>query len=315
MRRRETLGLLTGAALAPSYAGAQGTLEKIRMVAPPAEDLTNLYYAIKTGMFAREGIEVEMIPASSGAAATTAVLTGTYEVARTSLLVVLAAHLRNIPVVIVAPSIVNTARNPFAELQIAVDAPYKTGADFNGKTMAVPTLGDINALATKAWVDKNGGDWRSVKFVEIPNVAIAAAIAEHRVAGAILQSPQLDASVAAGTTKTLADAYSAIAPVFMGAAYVARGDWAAQHAETLRRFVRVLAEAAGYVNTHPAETAPLVAELTKIEIANTAKMHRTLNGTTLDAALVQPVIDAAAKYELIARTFPARELFWDGGAK
>jgi ABC-type nitrate/sulfonate/bicarbonate transport system substrate-binding protein len=101
----------------------------------------------------------------------------------------------------------------------------------------------------------------------------------------------------------------------MGAAYVARGDWAAQHAEPLRRFVRVLAEAAGYVNTHPAETAPLVAELTKIEVANTAKMHRTLNGTTLDAALVQPVIDAAAKYELIARTFPARELFWDGGAK
>ena len=304
---------VASAVAAPAGVRAQAALEKIRMVAPPAEDLTNLYYGIKAGMFARAGLEVEMVPAGSGAAATTAVITGTYEVARTSMLVVFAAHLRNIPIAIVAPSIVNTARTPFAELQIAVDSPYKTGADFNGKTMAVPTLGDINSLATKAWVDKNGGDWRSLKFVEIPNVAMEAAIADHRVAGAVLQSPQLDASVAAGTSKTLADAYAAIAPAFMGAAYVARTDWAAQHADALRRFVRVLAEAAGYVNTHPVETAPLVAELTKIEIANTAKIHRTLNATTLDPALVQPVIDAAAKYELIARSFPARELFWNDG--
>jgi len=130
----------------------------------------------------------------------------------------------------------------------------------------------------------------------------------------VMQSPLFDASVAAGTTKTLAYAYGAIAPLFMGAAYVARTDWATQHADAVRRYARVLGEAATYVNSHPTETAPLVAELTKIEIANVAKMHRTFNGTTLDPALVQPVIDAAAKYEVIARSFPAREILWGTGA-
>jgi len=256
---------------------------------------------MKNGTFARSGLDVSTVPISSGAAATTAVIAGTYSIARTSLIALLSAHLRGIPIVIVAPSIVNTERNPFAELQIAVDAPFKTGADLHGKTIGSPALGDINALATRAGVDKTGGDWRSLRFVEVPNVALEAAIVQPRIDAAILQSPVLDASLAAGTTKTLAYAYGAIATLFMGAAYVARSDWAAQHADPLRRFVRILAEAATYVNTHPAETAPLVSEVTKIEIANTAKMHRTMNGTTLDPSLVQPVIDAAAKYEQYER--------------
>ena len=314
MRRRAAIATLAVAplgVLGRTAVRAQGALERIQVVATPAEDLTNLYYAIKTGTFRRAGLDVSLLPTRNGAAATTAVITGTYDVGRSSVLALFAAHLRGIPVTIVAPSIVNSVRNPNGELQIAVDAPYKTGADFNGRTMAVPALGDINSVATKAWVDKTGGDWRSLKFVEIPLVAIEAAIVDHRVAGAILGSPHLDASLAAGTTKTLAYAYGAIAPLFMGAAYVARSDWAAQHADALRRFVRILAEGAAYVNAHAAETAPLIAEFTKTDLAESTKVHRTVKGTTLDAALVQPVIDAAAKYEQIERVFPAREMFWE----
>jgi hypothetical protein len=70
----------------------------------------------------------------------------------------------------------------------------------------------------------------------------------------------------------------------------------------------VLVEAATYVNGHHAETAPLVAEITKIDLSVVQKMYRTLAGTSLDLALFQPLIDAAAKYGLIAHPFPAREL-------
>jgi hypothetical protein len=37
-------------------------------------------------------------------------------------------------------------------------------------------------------------------------------------------------------------------------------------------------------------------------------MTRTEIGTTLDPRELQPVIDAAAKYKLIASAFPAREM-------
>ena len=195
-------------------------------------------------------------------------------------------------------------------LQIAADAPYRTGADLNGKTIGVPALGDLITLTTRAWVDKNGGDSRTLKFVEVPNSAIETAIAAHRVDAGLLQSPQLDASISAGTTKSLGYSYGSIAAAYMGGAFVVRTDWADQHANAVRRFVRILFEAAAYVNAHPTETAPLVAELTKIEVADVGKMRRSLNGTTLEPALIQPVIDVAAKYEVIAHAFPAREILW-----
>ncbi len=165
--------------LAPLAAGgtlrraqAQSGVEKLQVAGAPTEDATNLYYAVKTGLAQRAGLDIEMIATSSGTAATTAVIAGTYDLARTSLNAVMAAFLRAIPIVIVAPDNLFSAKSPFSLLQIAPDSPYRTAADLNGKTIGSPALNDFNVLATRAWVDKNGGDWRSLKFVEIPNSAL-----------------------------------------------------------------------------------------------------------------------------------------------
>jgi NitT/TauT family transport system substrate-binding protein len=311
MRRSSALAFAAAGVLgAPRFVRAQPTLEKIQVAGPPTEDATNLYYAVKAGIPQRLGLEVEMIATSSGTAATTAVITGTYDTARTSLNAVFAAFLRGIPVVIVAPDNVYTSRAPFSLLQIAADSPYRTGADLNGKTIGTPALNDFNMLSTRVWVDKNGGDWRSLKFVEIPNSALEAAILQHRVDAAILQTAQLSASLAAGRTKTLGDALGAIAPTFLSGVYMARREWAAAHGETLRRFNRVLNEGTAYVSAHPNETAPLVAELTKIELADVAKMSRSINATSVDPAQLQPVIDACAKYEQIPHGFAAHEILY-----
>jgi NitT/TauT family transport system substrate-binding protein len=313
MRRRTVLsGLLSSLAL-PAVGGrvsAQATLEKLKVAGPPTEDAVNIYYAVKTGMFARAGVDLEMYSTNSGTAATTAVVAGSYDLARTSTIAVFTAFLRNIPVAIVAPEKLWRSAFPNALLQIAVNSTYKTGADLNGKTIGAPALNDFNVLATKVWVDKNGGDWKSLKFVEIPNSALESAIVSHRIDAAVLQTAQLDASLAAGTTKTLGDAQGSIAPTFLAGVYMARTDWATKHVELVRTFNRVMNEASNYVNTHFAETAALVGEFTKAELNAATRMHRTFSATSLDPAQLQPVIDAAAKYEHISRGFRAKDIMW-----
>jgi ABC-type nitrate/sulfonate/bicarbonate transport system substrate-binding protein len=138
------------------------------------------------------------------------------------------------------------------------------------------------------------------------------AIAQHRVDAGILQSPQLDASLAAGTTKSLGDAWSAITPNFMVGVYIARRDWVSQHTDTVRRFNQAYLEATKYVNAHVPETASYAAELTKIEPAKMAKMRRSENGTVLNAGTLQPIIDAGVKYGTLPRGFSAREILWNG---
>jgi NitT/TauT family transport system substrate-binding protein len=314
MRRRD---LLTSAAVALACATAPrrlraqtDDLQKLRLVAVPTDALTPLYYGIKQGAFQRAGIDLEILPAASGAAAVTAMLGGAYDIANASLLAVLSAHLHDIPVLIVGPQLLYTPENPFALLQIAVDSPIKTGADLDGKIVAVSALNDLNQLAISSWVDKNGGSSKTLKFVEMPAVATDEALFQHRVDAGLLPEPILDNSLSAGRTKTLGDAFGAVAKAFISSAYIARTDWASSHSDVLLRFNRVAAQMSAYTNAHQAETAPMMAEATKIPLAVMLRMKRAVIATTLDDRLVQPLIDAAAKYQMISHAFPAKEIIW-----
>jgi NitT/TauT family transport system substrate-binding protein len=315
MRRIAVLRLagasLAGAPLKAVAQTAPSALETLRIAGPPTEDLVAVLYGIKTGIFRRAGLEIQMVATQNGSAATEAALSGTYEMAKTAVTSVISARLHDVPLVIVGPQAVYSSKNPFSLLEVAADSRIKTAADLNGKTLGVPSLNSISQLAVRAWMDKNGGDWRSPKFIEIPNSAQPAALSDHRIDAAMLQSPQLDEMLEAGTCRTLGDAYGAIAPVFMIAAFVARNDWATAHADTLRRFNAANAQAAAYVNAHPVETAPLVTELTKITL-NVNKMHRTQCATAIDNRTIQALIDSAAKYEITAKAFPARDIVWTG---
>lgn len=306
-----TLGLAALGLAVPLRARAQ--TQQLQLAGPLTEDMTAVYYGIKSGLFSRAGVDLGLVGTSSGSAAVTAMIAGTYPLAKTSLLSVFSAHLRGIPITIVAPEFTYNARSPFALLQVASDSPLRAAADLNGKTVGVPALNDLNTLATRAWVDKGGGDWKSLKFVEVPNAVMEAALQQKRIDAAMMQPPQLDASLAAGTTRTIGDGYGAIAPGFLVGAFVARTDWVAQHADVVRKFARGVAEAGAYVNAHAAETLPLVSELTKIPLAQTEKMHRSFNATAaLDPNTVQVLIDATVKYDLLPRSFSAREICWTG---
>ena len=41
-------------------------------------------------------------------------------------------------------------------------------------------------------------------------------------------------------------------------------------------------------------------------------MARSTYGTAVDPSLVQPTIDAGARYGIIGRAFPASEIIWSG---
>ena len=73
-------------------------------------------------------------------------------------------------------------------------------------------------------------------------------------------------------------------------------------------FAAVVAQAAAYTNAHHAETVEIASAFTTIPVAVYGGITRAINGTDLRAADIQPVIDAAAKYHIIANGFPADEL-------
>src|SRR5579875_2748789 len=268
--------MLAGSAAAfawPRAAGAQ-QLQRLRLIGVQTDDMTPVYYALSKGMYWKAGLEIELVPASSGTAATAAVTLAV----------------------------------------VTVDSPIKTARDLAGKTASAAALNDIVTLSLNAWTDKNGGDSSAIKWVEIPNSAETEALLAHRVDICSLNEPQLTAALQSGKVRVFAPCMDAIGyhpgDHFIVTAYFARADWAAQNPQACRNFERVTYEAARYTNAHHAETAQMVADITKIPVETIRKINRPPGATSSDPALLQPVIDAAAKYKNIPRTFPAKEMYF-----
>lgn len=296
-------------ALPPPGAQAQSLLT-IRLGGVPTDDLTPVYWAIKTGMYKKAGLDVQVVPTSSGTAATTAAIAGTYEMGKGSAIASMVAHLRDLPLVITANGAIWDPKVPFNQLLVAADSTIKTGADMNGKTVGVPALNDLNELVTSAWVDKTGGDSKTLKFVEIPNSVAPEALEQHRIDADALQDPQCAAALATGKVKSVTLPYSAISTHFVFGVYFANKDWAAAHPQAVKAFQRITYQSAAYTNTHHAETLDMMAAITKVPLDVLSKMGRVQSATSSDPTLLQPLIDAAAKYKQIPRDFPAKEMYF-----
>jgi len=65
----------------------------------------------------------------------------------------------------------------------------KPGKDFNGKTLSTAGLGTLTEYATRAWVDQNGGDQSTVKFVEMGYSVMPAALSSGRIDGTLVNEP------------------------------------------------------------------------------------------------------------------------------
>jgi NitT/TauT family transport system substrate-binding protein len=300
----------TAAALvaAPHAVGAQAT-QTLRLIGVQTDDMTPVFSAVKAGLYQKAGIELDLVPTTSGAVAVDAIMAGTYEIGKGSAISILNAYLHGLPIRIIGNGPLWDEKTPFSMMIVATDSPAKDGAFFNGKTLGTAALRDLNQLSMCAWIDKNGGDSKTITWVEAPNSAAGVAVGDHRFAATMLQEPQLSAALATGTVRAFAPAYNGIAAHFSTALYFAQADWTAKNGKTIKTFLDATYAAARATNGKPADTAAMMSDVTKIPLNVYEKMARSNSSIKSDPGLVQPMIDVAAKYGYISKAFSAQEIF------
>lgn len=301
------------AALLGGSVTAQPALVTIRVASTPDDQITPVLYAQRTGRFRQAGLDVQIEKQSGGAAVAAGVAGGSYDIGKSSVIAIFSAHERGIPFTFVAPAGISEAKSPYGYLIVAKDSTIRTGRDLNGKTLAVAALSSVDQICIQSWMDQHGGDSKTVKIIELPQSEDGAALTEHRIDAALTVHPQVDAALATGNVRVLAEAYAAIGPRYFVSAWFAMSDWASKHADAVETFGRVVRETAAYTNAHHAETAPLLAEISGIQLPVLQAMTRGTAGTSLEPALFQPTIEAAAKYGVLKRAFPAREVLFSPG--
>jgi ABC-type nitrate/sulfonate/bicarbonate transport system substrate-binding protein len=309
---KRTQALLTLSALAAASATPAGAQTKPKLrVAFPTLDLTaQVLYANDLGFYDRAGLDVEMLPLGNGAAIIAGVASGTIDIGLGNALTIEGAYKKGIPVTVIAPAAVMLVNSLSNLLLTAKNSPIRTAKDLNGKTIGATPLRGIGEIAVSAWIDKNGGDSTTVKYVEVPFSQTAAMLEAGRVDAAVCSEPFT--TPARLTTRTLANPFAVFGDGSLITAFFALKPWAQAHPDLVARFAAVMRETAEWANNRANmdQSAEILAKYTKTDAAAVKATVRSRFATALSPTQFQTTIDVSARYKLLDASFPAAELIF-----
>ena len=274
----------------------------------PNDELSPLLYAVHAGLFRKVGLDVQVQAATSGAAIAAAIIGGSFDIGSVSMMAQITGHVRGVPFTMIAPSLLYVSDQPSTLMLVRNDSPIKSVRDLAGKTIASGAIRDVGWLAAHAWADANGVDSTTLKFVELPMASSAAALEYKRIDAVGLINPSLAEALATNEFRSIGKPFDGIAKRWLIASYCCTNEYATKNPSVVSRFASVMSAAVRYANKHKSETAPLIAAFAGIELSHVLTMKRALCSDSLDSRDIQPVINVAAKYGAIDRTFPAQEL-------
>jgi len=309
MNRRTALALGTAAFVAPLVpAPVRAQTKTLRIALVPIDNNALPFFAQEMGFFQKAGLTADVQQMQSGAAMTAAVAGGAVDIASSNIVQLAQAHERHIPFTLLAPAGVYLPQAATTVLMAPVASPLKTAKDLTGKTIAVTGLKSIAQFAPMAWVDKNGGDSKTVKFVEMGVQEMPDAMIAGRVDAAVVQEPFIAGAKLKGA-RIFADVFGAIGPSYLISAYFGTNDWAKANPDLVLAFARVMRETAIWANKNHAKTADILINVLHVDANVVPTMTRAIFAETLLPSQIQPPIDVAVKYGGIA-DFPASELIF-----
>jgi NitT/TauT family transport system substrate-binding protein len=308
MKRAAVLAGSAAFGLGAGRARAQSTAT-IRIAVLPSETMAEPFYGNDMGFFGKAGIEATVQTMASTSAIGAAIAGGSIDIGGIAVDTLGTMHQRNIPITVIAAcaeyAYPQTAN--ITALLVANNSPIRTAKDLSGKTVAANSLHGLAEIATALWIDKNGGDSTTLKFVELPFPAMPAALASGRVDAAFILEPNV--TIAKKTSRILADCYFPIARRFSLNAWCCAPEWATAHPDLVKRFTAAVYETAQWANRNHAATAAIVTKYLKLDAAVANTMVRARYAEELNPALLQPLIDVSSAYNHTAR-FPATQLIY-----
>jgi NitT/TauT family transport system substrate-binding protein len=292
----------------PAAAVAQSNqLTVVHVGVIPSEVCGQVFYGLSQDSFKKNGLDVQIQSFTNGAAITAAIVGGALDIGLSDLSSAIVAHARGIAVGYVAPGLMYTDKTPTFAIIVPESSPIRTAKDIRG-VFASSGLGNIAQLATEAWIDRNGGDMKNIKFVEMPPPMVQNALTQGTIQASTGNEPWL--TYARGNGFRTIVMTNGMAPAYMLSGWAATKDWAQKNPLTVAKFVAAIHDVSVWANTHQSATAPALAKYTNVPQDVIERMaFRGMFAESWSAGIVQPPIDAAAKLGKIPQAFPAADMY------
>jgi NitT/TauT family transport system substrate-binding protein len=280
-------------------------------------DVLPFWVAEKQGYFKEAGFDsVQGTEMAGGAAIQPAVQSGQLDLGWSNNVSVILAHAQKFDFKFFGGGVFLTPETMKNQsILVKKDSPIQGAQDLVGKTVGMNTLGNLNELATKAWLDREGVDPTKVKMVELGTPLTVPPLVQGRVAASTANEPAITIALAKGDVRILADdPFSSFGQEPFLAGWMSTGKWLDANPRTAQAFNDVMQKSIDWIKANPDEANAVLTEKTGIPAAVVGKMVKSVDKPEITPEDLQPYIDASKKYGLMDGTFPASELVWKAPA-
>ncbi|GGM64699.1 sulfonate ABC transporter substrate-binding protein [Micromonospora sonchi] len=310
MKKVMALGLIAATAIAltgctdsdaSSSDQKDGELRKVRVAALPITETAALWGGIKAGLFAKHGLQVEVLPAQGGAQAIPALINGDIDFAIGQPFGPFRADLQDLGVVMIGNYASSYAEGDDINAVVAsAKSGIKRPAELAGKRVSVNSLGAAGDVTIMAAVEKDGGDPSTIKFVEVAFPDAPAQLEAGNIDAAWVPEPFVTQLKGRGDTFIVAP-YQAVVPGLTTLTTFTTTKKAESDAKLVDDFTAAMKETLTWAEDSANETAVRQAIKDNLKlpepVADSVKLPTF--SWDLDRASLQTLAELAQKYKVL----------------
>ena len=287
-------------------------LKNVTLAPPPIDTCSELFTAKEMDYFEKEGLDVDAKVLPSGKAISAGVLGGSLDGGCASIGSLAGAVARDLPLGVIPTGAVYNSEAPTSQLVVAANSSISTVRDLEGRTIAVDPLTSFSQTGTQQWLDASEGDSATTKFIEMPNVQMAAALKSERVDPGLLVEPSLTTAMKAGVVRVIANPFDAVGKEFMITVIFSSDKLAKDQADVVTKLQAALKRARSFSNDNPDKTAVMLSKYTDLPTETAESMTRASWPADLQYRELQGPLDNAPKYKVLSKPLNASAMLAPG---
>ncbi|SJN11744.1 ABC-type nitrate/sulfonate/bicarbonate transport systems periplasmic components-like protein [Leucobacter sp. 7(1)] len=273
-------------------------MRDVRVAALPISDSIAVWVGIDEGIFEKHGLNVEIQPAQGGAQAIPALLSGDIQFAIGQPFGPFRAGLQDLGITVFSNFSSSQPSGDDVNGVVALgDSGITRPADLAGKKVAVNSLGAAGDLTIMAAVDADGGDAKSIEFVEVAFPDAAAQLEAGNIDAAWVPDPFQKQIAAEGTL--VMHPYQQVLPGLTVLTNFTTNELIEKDPQLVKDYAAAMAEALEFTNEHDDVTRAAISEHLKIPAEVAVGLTLPNYDAKLDIDQIGELADLAVKYGVL----------------